>query len=126
MLDAGFVEWALNVPDRIKRARGQTKATLKQAAKALLPQTIITRPKQGFSVPLAGWFRAEMGAAFESDLERDGGLAATGLFDVAEVRRLLHTHRGGSRDFSRTLWSCWMFDQFLRKVHHEDYSVGQA
>jgi hypothetical protein len=39
---------------------------------------------------------------------------------VGEVRRLLDSHRGGSRDFSRTLWSCWMFDQFLRKVHYED------
>lgn len=118
MLDADLVEWALNVPDSIKRAGGEGKAALKRAAHFLLPKNLLSRPKQGFSVPLAKWFRGPMGRAFEEDLARRDGIAASGLFDMAEVRILLDGHRRGLRDHSRSLWSCWMFDQFLRKVHN--------
>jgi asparagine synthase (glutamine-hydrolysing) len=126
MLDADLVEWALNIPDQVKRARGEAKAVLKQAAMALMPAALVTRTKRGFSVPLARWFRGPMGAAFASDLDRHDGLAASGLFDISEVRALLASHRGGMRDHSRTLWSCWMFDQFLRKVHYEDCSAAYS
>jgi asparagine synthase (glutamine-hydrolysing) len=119
MLDDRLVEWALNVPDHLKRAGGEGKAALKQAAKTLLPAMALKRPKQGFSVPLASWFRGGMGAAFASDLGRDDGLAACGFFDMREIRSLLDHHRSGLRDHSRTLWSCWMFDQFLRQVHNQ-------
>jgi asparagine synthase (glutamine-hydrolysing) len=117
MLDSRLVEWALNLPDRLKFAGGQGKAVLRQAARGLLPASLLSRPKQGFSVPLASWFRGAMGHAFERDLKADNGIAGSGTIDMDHMRLLLRQHRDGVRDHSRTLWLCWMFDRFLRDVH---------
>ena len=37
---------------------------LKRALEPLLPYNVLYRPKQGFSIPLAIWFRREFGDNF--------------------------------------------------------------
>ncbi len=59
-LDYRLVEWAARTPSRIKVGRdpdGQyrTKRVLRRFAQRHLPERIITRPKQGFPVPVYGW-----------------------------------------------------------------------
>lgn len=117
MLNADLVQWALNLPREQKLAEGQSKRLLRQLAARRLPMASMSRPKQGFSVPLAAWFRGAMGAAFERDLAAGQGIAAAGLFDMPYIQALLQRHRQGLRDHSRTLFLCWMFDKFLREVH---------
>jgi len=117
MLDADLVQWALNLPRDCKLDGGQTKTVLRQVAAKRLPATLLTRPKQGFSVPLAAWFRGSLGAAFERDLTSGGGMGASGDFQTSYIKSLLQQHRGGFSDHSRILWLCWMFDKFLREVH---------
>src|SRR5256885_3624225 len=41
----------------LKLRDGTTKYIFKRALRGTLPPVIIDRPKQGFAVPLAGWFR---------------------------------------------------------------------
>jgi len=117
MLDGNLVQWALNLPRGCKLDRGKTKKVLRRLAAKCLPAELLTRPKQGFSVPLAAWFRGPLGAAFERDLGAANGLAASGDFEIPYIKSLLQQHRGGLSDHSRTLWLCWMFDKFLRDVH---------
>jgi len=117
MLDPGLVQFAVNLPQHFKLRGGEGKLALKQVAKQLLPPSLLARRKQGFSVPLASWFRGKIGNDFEQDLHSSaGGLGE--FLDTREIGRLLAQHRSGARDNSRTLWSCWMFDRFLHDVHH--------
>ena len=75
MLDHRFVEWALSLPRRMKISNGAGKLILKRAFERLVPREVLYRPKQGFSVPLADWFRGALGESFQRDLARDNGLA---------------------------------------------------
>ncbi|HVJ52754.1 MAG TPA: XrtA/PEP-CTERM system amidotransferase [Aliidongia sp.] len=118
MLDHHFVEWAVRLPRAAKLQNGSGKAVLKQAMRPLLPDGFLDRPKQGFSVPLAAWFRGPLKSAFAAAVGgKKAGLAETGYFDMAEIGRLTAQHESGLHDHSRALWLLWMFQGFLSQTH---------
>jgi asparagine synthase (glutamine-hydrolysing) len=43
--------------------------------------------------------------------------ADAGLFDPAEVTRLIGQHQSGRSDHSRIIWALFMFAGFLARVH---------
>jgi asparagine synthase (glutamine-hydrolysing) len=116
MLDPTFVEWTLGLPTRLKHAGGESKVVLKRALEPLLPHNVLYRPKQGFSVPLALWFRRDFGDNFARALSKRRGELAE-YFDLAHIEGLLARHRQGLRDFSRPLWLLWMFLGFIERTH---------
>jgi asparagine synthase (glutamine-hydrolysing) len=123
MLDHRFVEWALGLPATMKIAKGEGKFVLKRAFERLVPRDVLYRPKQGFSVPLASWFRGPLAECFGQDIVAKDGLGASGYFDSATIKTLAEEHRNGRRDHSRVLWLLWMFHNFLTQVHASPSSV---
>jgi asparagine synthase (glutamine-hydrolysing) len=117
MLDHRFAEWALGLPRAMKIADGQDKYVLKRAFERLVPKDVLYRRKQGFSPPLAAWFRGSLGESFRRAVADKNGLAASGYFDGATIETLMSQHRSGMRDHSRILWLLWMFQGFLAEVH---------
>jgi asparagine synthase (glutamine-hydrolysing) len=117
MLDHRFVEWALGLPRAMKIANGQSKYILKRAFERLVPSEVLYRPKQGFSVPLASWFRGPLGESFRREVSARSGLGNSGFFDGKTIDRLIEQHRSGLSDHSRVLWLLWMFQGFLNDVH---------
>ncbi|GGF10708.1 amidotransferase 1, exosortase A system-associated [Aliidongia dinghuensis] len=114
ILDHHFVEWAATLP-RTFRLRGAAgKAILKKAFEPLLPNDILYRPKKGFSVPLASWFRGQL-AERVRDTVCGSVMADSGLFDRATLKRLVEDHQSGRSDHAAVLWSLMMFDSFLRQ-----------
>jgi asparagine synthase (glutamine-hydrolysing) len=113
MLDHDFVDWALGLPTSLKSSNGQGKYLLKRAFERLAPKEVLYRPKQGFSVPLARWFRGPLGKQFEHDLAACRRAWVAEFLDLPAVERLLWQHRSGLRDHSRALWLTWMFQKFL-------------
>jgi asparagine synthase (glutamine-hydrolysing) len=113
LLDHKLVEFAATVPARIRLRGGTTKYLLKRAMRGILPDGIIDRPKQGFAVPLASWFRGEL-----SDFARDLLLSATcrqrGFFKVSYIERLLKQHQEG-RDLALPLWTILSFELWCRR-----------
>ena len=89
---------------------------LKGALGALLPREILYRAKQGFSVPLAAWFRGPLRDRMRADLTGPL-LRETGWFDHAYIAGAIDRHVSGLRDHSQLLWSLLMFSSFLRDVH---------
>ena len=67
LLDHRLVEFAATIPARFRLRGGTTKYLFKQAMRGILPDGIIDRPKHGFAVPLARWFRGDL-AGFARDL----------------------------------------------------------
>jgi asparagine synthase (glutamine-hydrolysing) len=112
MLDPDFVEWTLGLPTSLKLTGGEGKIVLKRALEPLLPREVLYRRKQGFSIPLALWFRRGFGDDFARVLaERRERFAE--YFNMTEVESMLARHQKGSRDFSRPLWLLWMFSGFM-------------
>jgi len=115
LMDHQFVEWAATLPSSFKLRGGNGKAIFKKAMEPLLPNDVLYRPKMGFSVPLARWFRGPLKNRVRHAL-LEGALAKSGYMDLAVLNELFEQHQSGSHDHSLPLWSLTMFDAFLRQV----------
>jgi asparagine synthase (glutamine-hydrolysing) len=115
LMDHPLVEWLGTLPSSLKMHGGEAKWILKQAMEHRLPREILYRPKMGFAVPLARWFRGPLRSRVRDALQGDRLLGA-GIFDAAYLRSLLESHQSGARDHSAPIWSLLMFDAFLRNV----------
>src|SRR6266511_74245 len=87
-LDADVMELAFSMPGDLKLRDGERKWILKRAMRGLLPGRILTRKKEGFSIPMKNWLRRELEPLMRSLLSAER-VAARGLFDPAEVTRLI-------------------------------------
>jgi len=97
-LDHHLVEWAARLPLRFKVRGSQTKVLLKHAARGIVPDEIIDKPKIGFfNGASAGWLRTQLGGPLE-DYLLDPAARITELVDRREVERLVAVHAGGGAD----------------------------
>jgi len=109
------VEWLSSLPPGFKLRNGEGKYLLKKALAPYLPSEILYRPKMGFAVPLAQWFRGPLREPVKNAV-LGSVLAETGWFDTAYLRRLVEDHQSGRSDYSTPLWTLLMFESFLRNV----------
>ena len=113
LMDHKLVEWVATLPSSFKLQGSNGKAFFKKALEPLLPNDVLYRPKMGFSVPLARWFRGPLRARLRSAL-LDGPMVESGYFEPAAMRQLIDQHESGRVDHSTPLWTMLMFDAFLR------------
>ncbi len=115
MLDHEFVEWAATLPSRLKLRGGEGKYVLKKAVAQQIPRDVIYRPKMGFAVPIARWFREELREHVRSRLLQ-GSLPGTGMFEMGAIESLIAQHQSGLSDHSPALWSLLIYESFNREV----------
>ncbi len=115
ILDHKFVEWISGVKPEFKVKGNEGKYVFKKALEPMVPESILYRPKMGFSVPLAEWFRGPLKQRLRDAL-LGPVLADTGMFDMEYIKWLVDQHQSGMRDFSTLLWSLLMFEAFCRKT----------
>ncbi|MFQ5785474.1 MAG: XrtA/PEP-CTERM system amidotransferase [Alphaproteobacteria bacterium] len=125
ILDHPFVEWAATLPPRLKLRGREGKYVLKKALEPHLSHELLYRPKMGFAVPLASWFRGPLRGRVREALT-GAILADTDMFDMAYVEKLVDQHQSGLRDHAAALWAVLMFESFLRQVHAGESPVGDA
>ena len=115
LMDHPLVEWLASLPRQLKVRGQEGKWLLKKAMEPHLPHEIMYRPKMGFAVPLARWFRGPLRERVR-DVVLGETLAATGWFNAPALERMLREHESGLRDHSTPLWTVLMFDAFLRNA----------
>lgn len=115
LLDHPMMEWLSGLPPEFKLGRGEGKLLFKEAMEPFLPHDILYRPKMGFAVPLASWFRGPLRNKVRDALLGET-LAQTGYFNTQVLRSIVDQHERGLRDHSAPIWSLLMFDSFLRTV----------
>ncbi len=100
-LDAEVVELANALPASVKLRGLDEKHVLKRAARGLVPDPILARPKQPYRAPDALSFVPDPPAWVEEVLA-PGAVAGAGVFDVAAVERLWRKCKatGGGEQFS--------------------------
>jgi asparagine synthase (glutamine-hydrolysing) len=103
LLDHELMEWAAALPPGYKQRNRQGKVLLKRALRGRIPDVILDRPKQGFGVPLAEWFRDEL-----RDLPGERLLDPTSLsrvwFRSEVIEQLIKEHQLAKADHSFRLW----------------------
>lgn len=115
LMDHPLVEWLATLPSDMKVRGQEGKYLLKKAMEPKLPRDILYRPKMGFAVPLARWFRGPLKHRVR-DAVLGERLAATGWFDQKYLKYLVDAHQSGASDYSAALWTTLMFEAFLRNV----------
>jgi asparagine synthase (glutamine-hydrolysing) len=114
LMDHPLVEWLATLPSSLKLAGGESKLLLKRAMEPALPRDVLYRPKMGFAVPLARWFRGPLKQRMREAVLGER-LSDTGWFERRALERLLEEHESEQRDHSAPLWSLLMFEAFLRR-----------
>jgi asparagine synthase (glutamine-hydrolysing) len=84
---------------------------LKQAMRGILPDAILTRRKEGFSIPMKNWLRRDLQPLMRTLLAPDR-IRARGLFDPAEVTRLVDEHVAGRENHAHTLFPLMVFERW--------------
>lgn len=125
LMDHKLVEWLATLPSALKVRGQEGKFLLKKAMEPHLPNDVLYRPKMGFSVPLAQWFRGPLKQRVR-DAVLGERLASTGWFNRPYLRHLVDAHQAGTSDHSATLWTVLMFEAFLRNVVDAEAAVSQG
>jgi asparagine synthase (glutamine-hydrolysing) len=115
LMDHPLVEWLATLPASYKVREGEGKWLFKKALEPFLPAETLYRPKMGFGVPLARWFRGPLRDRVREALLGER-LQSTGLFNVQYLRELVEHHQSGLRDYSAPIWTLLMFEGFLRNA----------
>ena len=109
-LDPAIVDFALSLPPSQKMPGLRRKAPLRDLMRGRLPDRLIDRPKRGFGVPLAAWFRGPLLPLVNEHLSAER-IAAGGLFDARRVRAMVDAHLTGD-DRSNELWAILQFQMW--------------
>jgi asparagine synthase (glutamine-hydrolysing) len=102
-LDHELVEHVVRMPARFKMRGFTTKAVLREALRTRVPREILHRRKLGFPVPFGRWAREQFAKEIRSGILGPRALAR-GLFEPAELERLVGEHESGVANHADRLW----------------------
>jgi asparagine synthase (glutamine-hydrolysing) len=111
-LDSKLAFAALGATRESLLLNGQRKGLLRALARKYLPASIVDRPKMGFAIPLADWFRSDFGSL--RTLLGDLVINAKDPFPAdilgcelnrTFIRELFDQHMSGKRDHAQRLYA---------------------
>ncbi len=120
ILDHVFVEYVAGLPLRYKLNGNVSKYIFRKAFGSLLPEQLLTRPKQGFGIPLDRWFAGKM-HDYLREVIFDRQAMQRGYFRKSYLERLVREHSSGRRDHGRLLWSLMALE-----IWHRTFGVNAS
>lgn len=122
-LDHEIVEYAWQLPQRLKIRDGHGKWILKQITHKHIPKELMERPKMGFGVPIDQWLRGPLKEWAENLLDAKT-IQKQGLLKADYVHKKWQEHLSGKRNWSHQLWTVLMFQAWVEKNSLEDNKNG--
>ncbi|WP_250278171.1 asparagine synthase (glutamine-hydrolyzing) [[Clostridium] colinum] len=106
-LDKEVFKTASKIPSDYRVNKQATKYIFRMASKAYLPETVSIKKKLGFPVPIRVWLKEDkfyniVKEAFCSE-------ASKKYFNTDKIMSYLDNHKQGKGDFSRKIWTIYMF-----------------
>ena len=111
-LDHRVVELAMSLPLPQKLRRGRSKEILRKAFGDLLPAEVFQRPKMGFGVPIARWFRQQL-RDLASDTLFSARCQERGYFRPEAIQALWEEHQSGRFDHGYRIWSLLVLELWM-------------
>ena len=113
-LDRDVIELAFRMPGQMKLRGGTRKYVLKKAMEGVLPERILHRQKEGFSIPMKNWLRRELRPLMDELLSQER-VRSRGLFEWSEVERLVREHVEGRRNHAHQLFPLMVFERWAEE-----------
>jgi asparagine synthase (glutamine-hydrolysing) len=102
LLDHHFIEACATIPGSLKLSGFTTKAVLRSAMRGVLPDVILARGKQGYSIPIKNWIRNEL-QDYTIDTIHGSPLIGE-LFDRRFIGQLFEEHLAHRANHNHVLW----------------------
>ena len=116
LLDHRVVEMSWRIPRDLLIRDGKGKWLLRQILYRYVPETLVTQPKMGFSIPLADWLRGPL-REWAEDLLSPAALGETGLLNSDVIRDLWTGHLANRINRPHQIWVILMLQAWLRRWH---------
>ena len=114
-LDHELVEFVCSLKPDLKLKGLTTKFILKEAAKGILPDSIIHRTKKGFGIPIAKWIKGDLKEMF-TDFLSESEIRESGLFNPSYVSNLLKEHLDQRKNHRKLLWTLFVFQAWHSRL----------
>lgn len=114
ILDHEFAELSFKIPSQLKLKGKSRKYILKKAMRKYLPDSILFHKKQGFGVPLKLWFKSDLNE-YMNDRLLSSQSPLYQFLEPAYVKKIIHDHQTGMRDFNFKIWSLLFLDEWLNQ-----------
>jgi asparagine synthase (glutamine-hydrolysing) len=115
LLDHVVAEFVAKIPVATRFPRWRLKALLKETMADSLPREVLQHRKHGFTIPLAAWFRDDLGH-FAAEILLSVEARDRGFLDTRALERFLREHTRGGQNLGSAIWSLLMFELWCREV----------
>lgn len=113
-LNHELMELAARMPVNLKLRGLKRKYILKRAAEKLLPKKIVWRKKAGFGAPIRSWLRGPLKPMVD-DLLSEETVTRRGLFQPAEVQKIINANQSGQEDFNLQVFQLLTLELWQRE-----------
>jgi asparagine synthase (glutamine-hydrolysing) len=110
------VSLSLAFPSGWKLEGTRRKAILVDTFADLIPPNLRNRPKRGFEIPVAEWFRGDLRPLLEDTLS-ERSLRQQTLLNLKTVRTLVDEHTSRRANHAPRLWSLLVLCTWLRRIN---------
>lgn len=115
-LDHHFLELTARLPGQLKlKGFWQNKYLLKKMMADRLPVVILKRPKMGFVMPIATWFRGSMKSYLDSLLQAPDTRLSQMMLRANGIKNLLARHHHTTTNLAPPLWALLTLELWLRR-----------
>ena len=114
LLDHRVVEFATRLPPHLKISNGKGKILLRRILYRRVPESLVERPKVGFTVPLAQWLRGPLRGWAEDLLQRDQ-LERDRILNSTVVRDAWRRFLNGHSELALSLWAVLVFQSWRQR-----------
>ncbi|MEN8152562.1 MAG: asparagine synthase (glutamine-hydrolyzing) [Acidobacteriota bacterium] len=114
LLDHKMVEFAFSLPPALKLKGNTTKYFFKNAMRGILPDEIIDRQKEGFSIPIKNWLKTDL-KGLMSDYLSEEKIKDAGFFNYNYVNKMKNEHLNNKQNHAHRLWSLILFNIWREK-----------
>jgi asparagine synthase (glutamine-hydrolysing) len=115
----------MNLPAHMKLNGSRTKSILRNAVKDLVPNLVLEKPKEGFSIPMKHWLCTSLKPMMLDILSKDS-LHKSGYFDHQVVTTWIREHLEGRSNHSHRLWALMVFEMWHQSAQGVEHAVAFA
>jgi len=122
-LNREMIEMTARMPPDLKLRGFKRKYILKRALEKLLPHDVVWRKKAGFGAPIRSWLRGALRPLVE-DLLAEETVRRRGLFQPAEVRRVIDANLSGREDYNLQVFQLLNLELWQRQFIDNNVGAG--
>jgi asparagine synthase (glutamine-hydrolysing) len=121
-LDHRVVEFAAKLPHTLKIRGSKLKFVLRELMKNRLPNSVLSRKKEGFDIPVHHWLRTILRPLLLDTLN-ERTVRETGLFSWPAIEEAIRAHLGRRANLGYHLWGLLILFLWMKHWKIDSFST---